>query len=143
MARLAFLALAVMLFIFHAASSAENNEAQKAKEMVDSLSKKLHNELKEFKEIIEEAKQNISTIVEKLVIVKKVQILLGKLNNQQVPGKMCEHRYIVPDFLYKQSILIETHSALPSHYTATVQGMSCLSRIFFISACSFCNIAHL
>ena len=122
-----FFTLAVLLLVFQISSSAWNNsEAVKAKEMVDSLSQKLHNNLKELKVTIEKAKENVSRIVEKLVIVKKVQVLLGQLSNQPVPGTMCEHRYIVPDFHYKQTILIQTQSALPSHYTAYVHGKNCL-----------------
>lgn len=97
--------------------------------MVDTLGNQLHNEIKELKEIIEKVKQNISEIVEKLVIVKKVQVLLGELSNYQVPGLMCGHRYIVPDFHYKQVILIETKSALPSHYTASIKGENFLKKV--------------
>ena len=123
MPRQAFLALVMMLLAFRAVTSTWNNsEAQEAKEKMDTLSKKLHNDIKAFKETIEEAKENITRIVDRLVIVKKVQVLLAKLNNQPVPGKMCEHRYIVPDFLFKQVIFIETTSALPSRYTASLKG---------------------
>ena len=122
MSRQALLALSLLLVFQGPASGLNNNEGQKAKEMMDSLSKKLHSDVKELKETIEEAKENISKIVDRLVIVKKVQLLLAQLNNQPVPGKMCEHRYIVPDFHYKQAILIQTKSALPSRYTATVEG---------------------
>ena len=123
MSRQVLLALSLSVLVCQgAASRLNNNEGQKAKEMMDSLSKKLHNDVKELKETIEKAKENISKIVDRLVIVKKVQLLLAQLNNQPVPGKMCEHRYIVPDFHYKQAILIQTKSALPSRYTATVKG---------------------
>ena len=121
MSRPALLALALLL-VCQGAASGSDDEGQEAKEIMDSLSERLHNEVKDLKETIEEAEQNISKIVEKLVIVKKVQILLAQYNNQPVPGKMCEHRYIVPGFDYKQPILIETKSALPSRYTATVKG---------------------
>ncbi|KAJ7360256.1 hypothetical protein OS493_016886 [Desmophyllum pertusum] len=83
--------------------------------------KKLYNNLKGYKETIQRTKVKISKTVDELLIVKKVQVLLGQLNNQQVPGGMCEHRYIVPDFNFKQNILIETHSELPSYYTITIQ----------------------
>lgn len=126
MAREVYFGLAVLLLVFHFTSAFNSSEAQQAKGLVDSLSKNLHNNLKSYKEIIEKTKEKIHETLEELLIVKKVQILLGQLNNQQVPGEMCEHRYIVPDFHYKQNILIETQSALPPHYTITVQGKGCL-----------------
>lgn len=122
MAREAYFGLAVLLLVFHPTSAFNSSEAQKAKGLVDSLSKNLHNNLKSYKETIEKTEEKIHETVKELLIVKKVQVLLGQLNNQQVPGEMCEHRYIVPDFHYKRNILIETHSALPPHYTITVQG---------------------
>lgn len=126
MAAKAFLGLAFLLLFFHSTSAFNSSEAHQAKGLVDSLSKKLYNNLKGYKETIQRTKVKISKTVDELLIVKKVQVLLGQLNNQQVPGGMCEHRYIVPDFNFKQNILIETHSELPSYYTITIQGNSCL-----------------
>ena len=87
---------------------------------MDSLSKKLHDDIKELKETIAEAKRKINKTIQRLVLVKEIQVLLA----QPVSGKMCERRYIVPDFHFKQAILIRTKSALPSRYTVTVKGKS-------------------
>ena len=135
MAREAYFGLAVLLLVFHFTSAFNSSEAQQAKGLVDSLSKNLHNNLKSYKETIEKTKEKIHETLEELLIVKKVQVLLGQLNNQQVAGEMCEHRYIVPDFHYKQNILLETQSALPPHYTITVQGKGYL--LYF---CLFINV---
>ena len=124
MSRQAFLALVVLLLVNGLTYAWRDNDVRKAKDIMDSLSKKLHNDMKELKESIEEAKKKINKTVERLVIVKKIQLLLARLSNQSVRGKMCEPRYIVPDFHYKQAILIQTKSALPSRYTATVKGKS-------------------
>ena len=103
-----------------------NSEVHKIKQMVDSLHKKLHNELKELNLTIKKAEEKISFITAKIVIVKKVQDLLAQLSNQSAHEKMCKHRYVVPGFLYKQNIVIKTQSTLPSQYTANVKGNSCL-----------------
>lgn len=137
MSRQAFLALVVLLLVNGSTYARRDSDVRKAKDIMDSLSKKLHNDIKELKESIEEAKKKINKTVERLVIVKKIQLLLARLSNQPVPGKMCEPRYIVPDFHYKKAILIQMKSALPSLYTATVKGKShwffydtSLSRLF-------------
>ena len=122
MTRQALIGFAALLLAFNPTSAFNSSEAQQAKGLVDSLSKRLHNNLKGYKDIIERTEEKISKTVEELLIVKKVQVLLGHLNNQHVPGELCEHRYIVPDFHYKQDILIETRSTLPSQYTITLQG---------------------
>lgn len=125
MGKEAYFGLAVLFLVFHPTSAFNSSEAQQAKGLVDSLSENLHNNLKEYKETIEKTEEKIHETVKELLIVKKVQVLLGQLNNQQISGEMCEHRYIVPDFHYKRNILIETQSALPPHYTITVQGKRC------------------
>lgn len=122
MAREGYFGLAVLILVFHPTSAFNSSEAQQAKGLVDTLSKNLHNNLKAYRETIEKTEEKIHETVKELLIVKKVQVLLGQLNNQKHPEKMCEHRYIVPDFHYKQNILIETKSALPPRYTLTVQG---------------------
>ena len=70
MARQAFLRLAVLLSSFHIVSAIFNySEAYEAKSIVDSLYERLQN--------------NINVTEEHLGIVKKIQDLLGQLNNQQ------------------------------------------------------------
>ena len=124
MSRQVFLALVVLLLVNGSTYARSYSDVRKAKDIMDSLSKKMHIDIKVAKGGIKEAKKKINKTVERLVIVKKIQLLLARLSNQPVPGNMCEPRYIVPDFHYKQAILIHTKSALPSRYTATVKGKS-------------------
>jgi len=102
--------------------TANHKEADEAKANVDSLSKKLHSNLVSLEDNYDKTRMKISKTIKDLAIVKKVQDLLSQLNNGHVHGAMCEHGYIVLDFRYKQNIMIETRSALPVHYTITVQG---------------------
>ena len=117
----------VVISIFQhlgALSTANHKEADEAKAIVDSLSKKLHGNLVSLEDNYDKTRMKISKTIKDLAIVKKVQDLLSQLNNGHVHGAMCEHGYIVLDFCYKQNIMIETRSALPVHYTITVQGTS-------------------
>ena len=102
--------------------TANHKEADEAKANADSLSKKLHSNLVSLDDNYDKTRMKISKTIKDLAIVKKVQDLLKQLNNGHVHGAMCEHGYIVLDFRYKQNIMIETRSALPVHYTITVQG---------------------
>ena len=54
--------------------------------------------------------------------IKKMQELLNQFTEGHVLDTMCKDKYMVRGFHYKQSILIETRSALPVHYTLTVEG---------------------
>ena len=75
MAREAFLSLAVLLLSFHTVSALFNySEAYEAKTIVDSLFERLQNSLNETEE--------------HLVIVKKIQDLLGQLSNQQAKQEL-------------------------------------------------------
>jgi len=117
----------VVISIFQclgALPTANHKEADEAKAIVDSLSKKLHGNLVSLEDNYDKTRKNISKTINDLAIVKKVQDLLSQLNNGHVHGAMCEHAYIVLDFRYKQNVMIETRSALPVHYTITVQGTS-------------------
>ena len=121
------LTLVLVLWIVYPSSAlpANHKEADEAKAIVNSLSKKLHGNLLLLEDMYDKTKENISKTIEDLAIVKKVQDLLSQLNNRHVSDTMCEDEYIMLDFPYKQSILIETQgSALPVHYTITVQGKS-------------------
>ena len=119
------LTLALVLWIVYPSSAlpANHKEADEAKAIVNSLSKKLHGNLLSLEDTYDKTKENISKAIKDLAILKKVQDLLSQLNNGHVSDTMCEDGYIMLDFPYKQSILIETQrSALPVHYTITVQG---------------------
>ena len=85
MAKQAFLSLAVLLLVYHSVSAFNYSEAHEAKSIVDSLYERLQNELKEYKNSVEKTKEKINETEHHLVIVKKIQVLLGQLNNQQVP----------------------------------------------------------
>ena len=119
------LPLAVALLIFHlgrALPGSRHKEAYEAETIVNVLSNKLHDKLLRLEGTLHKTKEEISATIKELTILKKVDVLLGQLNNREEPGPLCEHDYIVDDFRYKQNILIETRSALPAHYTITVQG---------------------
>ena len=119
------LPLAVALLIFHlggALPESRHKEAYEAETIMNGLSKKLHDKLLRLEDTLQETKKEISATIKDLTILKKVDVLLGQLNNRHEPGSLCEHGYIMVDFRYKQNILIETRSALPAHYTITVQG---------------------
>ena len=118
------LPLAVALSIFHHVRTLpeSHKEAYEAETIVDALSKKLHGKLLTLEDTYHKTKEDISATIKELATLKKVDVLLGQLNNRHEPGPICEHDYIVVDFRYKQNILIETRSALPAHYTISVQG---------------------
>lgn len=119
------LSLAVALLIFHlrrALPESRHKESYEAETIVNGLSKKLRDKLLTLEDTLHKTKEEISATIKDLTILKKVDVLLGQLNNRHEPGQLCEHGYIVVDFRYKQKILIETRSALPAHYTITVQG---------------------
>lgn len=119
---------AVVLSIYHPidAIPAKHKEADEAQAIVASLSKKLHGSLVSLEDNYDKTKENITKTVRDLAIINKVQDLLKQLNGHVPIPSSCEHGYIALDFLYKQSLLIETRSALPVHYTITLQGNSCI-----------------
>ena len=51
-----------------------------------------------------------------------MQDLLNQFTEGHVLDTMCKDKYMVRGFHYKQSIVIETRSALPVHYTLTEEG---------------------
>ena len=119
------LPLAVALSIFllgRALPESRHKEAHEAETIVNALSKKLHGKLLTLDDTLHKTKEEISATIKELTILKKVDVLLGQLNNRKESRPLCEHDYIVVDFRYKQNILIAARSALPSHYTISVQG---------------------
>lgn len=127
------LPLALALSIFHlgrALPESRHKEAYDAETIVNALSKKLHDKLLTLEDTLHKTKEEISATIKELTILKKVDVLLGQLNNRHEPGPLCEHDYVVVDFRYKQNILIETRSSLPAHYTISVQGKN---MIFLLS----------
>ena len=65
--------------------------------------------------------------------IKKMQDLLNQFTEGHVlDRKLCKEKYMVRGFHYKQSILIETRSALPVHYTLTVEGKAKFGCFFFL-----------
>ena len=129
------LSLAVALSIFHLARTlpeSRHKEAYEAETIVDALSKKLHGKLLTLEDAYHKTKEEISATIKELAILKKVDLLLGQLNNRYEPEPLCDHDYIVVDFRYKQNILIETRSALPAHYTISVQGKSIIFPSLFV-----------
>lgn len=67
--------------------------------------------------------------------IKKMQDLLNQFTEGHVLDTMCKDKYMVRGFHYKQSIVIETRSALPVHYTLTVEGKGKFGCFFF--CCSY------
>lgn len=61
-----------------------------------------------------------------------MQDLLNQFTKGHVTDTMCKDKYMVRGFHHKQSILIETRSALPVHYTLTVEGKGKLGFVYFL-----------
>lgn len=129
------LPLAIALSTFQLVKS-RHKEAYEAKTIVNELSKKLHKKLWTLEDTYHKTKEEIGATIKELAVLKKVDVLLGQLNNRHEPGPLCEHDYILVDFRYKQNILIATRSALPAHYTLSVQGKN------YSISLTICNLGY-
>ena len=117
-----FCILLAFLSANHTFGTEMHSQVKEAKSVVDSLSLKLLQTLKDLQYTYEITRQKISDTLNKLEITKKVQTLLGQLSNERFPAVACKHRYVVPEFTYKQNIVVWSQSALPAHFTVNVQG---------------------
>ena len=85
---------------------------------VETIDDSLHN--KRFQRSLLSSDQSKDDLCVKTI--KKIQDLLNQFTKGQVLDTMCKDKYMVRGFHYKQSILIDTRSALPVHYTLTAEG---------------------
>lgn len=92
-----------------------NNKDEVEGETIDDS---LHN--KRFQRSLLSSDQSKNDLCVKTI--KKMQDLLNQFTKGHVLDTMCKDKYMVRGFHYKQSILIETRSALPVHYTLTAEG---------------------
>lgn len=85
---------------------------------VETIDDSLHN--KRFQRSLLSSDQSKDDLCVKTI--KKMQDLLNQFTKGHVLDTMCKDKYMVRGFHYEQSILIETGSALPVHYTLTAEG---------------------
>ena len=102
-----------------------NNKDEGEGETIDDS---LHN--KRFQRSLLSSDQSKDDLCVKTI--KKMQDLLNQFTEGHVLDTMGKDKYMVGGFHYKQSILIETRSALPVHYTLTVEGKGKLGCFFFL-----------
>lgn len=95
--------------------SLANNKDEVEGETIDYS---LHN--KRFQRSLLSSDQSKNDLCVKTI--KKMQDLLNQFTKGHVLDTMCKDKYMVRGFHYKQSILVETRSALPVHYTLTAEG---------------------
>ena len=105
-------------------SLANNKDEVEGEKIDDSL----HN--KRFQRSLLSSDQSNDDLCVKTI--KKMQDLLNQFTKGHVLDTICKDKYIVRGFHYKQSILIETRSALPVHYTLTVEGEGKFGSFFLL-----------
>ena len=111
-----------------------HSEMHEAKNLIDTLSSKLHLNLQTYQNKYNNLKQQSNEFLARSGSTKDEIRLLNKLkgllNDLTETSLICEKFYTNFDFTVSQKIIINSSASLPKDYTVTLQGM--VNRFIYI-----------